>query len=74
MTVADGEKLVCREVCRNFTWRMQGHEFNADVFLLRLGGCDMVLGMEWLATLGDIVWNFQELSMKFLYKDRAYSL
>jgi len=26
--------------------------FNSDVMLLPLGGCDLVLGIEWLVTLG----------------------
>lgn len=74
VAIANGEKLVCREVCQNLRWEIQGHEFMSDVFLLRLGGCDMVLGVEWLATLGDIVWNFQELTMKFSHKGQDYSL
>ena len=32
---------------------------------MQLGGCEMVLGVQWLATLGDIVWNFKLLSMEF---------
>lgn len=74
MAVANGEKLVCREVCRKFTWKMQGNTFVADVFLLRLGGCDMVLGVELLAILGDITWNFQDFMMRFTKEEHDYAL
>lgn len=33
--------------------------------LLPLGGCEMVLGIQWSATLGDIQWNFKQLTMEF---------
>ncbi|GJT33946.1 hypothetical protein Tco_0924365 [Tanacetum coccineum] len=32
------------------------------------GGCEMVLGVQWLATLGDIKFNFQKLTMEFDYE------
>ncbi|GJS99444.1 gypsy/ty3 retroelement polyprotein [Tanacetum coccineum] len=44
--------------------------FTADVMLLLLGGYDMTLGIQWLSTLGDIKWNFQDLKMEFLYNNR----
>ncbi|GKE54026.1 hypothetical protein Tco_1489182, partial [Tanacetum coccineum] len=48
--------------------------FTADVMLLLLGGCDMALGIQWLSTLGDIKWNFQDLKMEFLYNNRRVCL
>nr|GEX23318.1 transposon Ty3-I Gag-Pol polyprotein [Tanacetum cinerariifolium] len=33
------------------------------VMVLPLGACDMVLGIQWLATLGDIQFNFKKLTM-----------
>nr|GEW89165.1 reverse transcriptase [Tanacetum cinerariifolium] len=37
-------------------------------------GCDMVLGIQWLAILGDIQWNFKTLVMKFTYQGRKVTL
>ncbi|XP_030949790.1 uncharacterized protein LOC115973672 [Quercus lobata] len=31
------------------------------------GGCEVVLGTQWLSTLGEISWDFQLLTMKFMY-------
>lgn len=35
------------------------------MMLLSLGGCDMVLGAQWLIKLRDISWNFDKLKMEF---------
>nr|GEW22175.1 hypothetical protein [Tanacetum cinerariifolium] len=40
----------------------------------RVGGCEMVLGIQWLATLGDIQCNFKKLFMKFNHKGRQLVL
>nr|GEY83971.1 hypothetical protein [Tanacetum cinerariifolium] len=46
----------------------------ARVMLLPLGGCEMVLGMEWLSTLGDISCNFKDLRMSFKYTNKVLTL
>lgn len=66
--VADGNKLSCELGNKAFKWKLQGQEFVSDVMLIPLGGCEMVLGIQWLATLGDIKCNFQDLRMEFLYQ------
>ena len=36
---------------------MHGVRFEADVFMVEPSNCDMVLGVQWLSTLGDIISN-----------------
>ena len=35
------------------------------MFSIDMGGCDIVLGVEWLRTLGPILMDFQNLTMQF---------
>ncbi|GJU08920.1 retrotransposon-related protein [Tanacetum coccineum] len=50
--VADGNKILSTLVCKQFTWQLQGETCVSDVMLVPLGGCEMVLEVQWLATLG----------------------
>ena len=59
---------------KNFKWTIQHTTFTADMFLLPLGCCDLVLGIEWLIQLGDIIWNFDNLTMEFRVQGRRHVL
>ncbi|OMO68849.1 reverse transcriptase [Corchorus capsularis] len=72
--VANGNSLACFAACKNLSWTLQGSLFVTDVLLLPLGSCDMVLGVQWLETLGDINWNFKELRMEFTVNGRKFVL
>lgn len=50
--VADGTQMTSSAACKGFKWEMQGVVFQIDMKVLELKGCDMVLGIQWLATLG----------------------
>jgi hypothetical protein len=65
VAVADRTKIYSSGVCRQLVWSMQEKEFTADMRLLNLGGCDMVLGIQWLAELRPILWDFKNLWMEF---------
>ncbi|GJW52952.1 putative mitochondrial protein [Tanacetum coccineum] len=72
--VADSNKLISTLVCKKLTWQLQGEVFETDAMLVPLGGCEMVLGVQWLATLGNIQWNFREMRMAFEYKGKTVIL
>lgn len=74
ITMADGNKLACQYKSRNFTWRINGAIFITDVLLISIGSCDMVLGIQWLRILGDISWNFQDMTMQFRIKEQHFCL
>ncbi|GJX58361.1 retrotransposon-related protein [Tanacetum coccineum] len=65
VSVANGQDIVSSYECKPFNWSIQGQDYSCDAMLLPLGGCEMVLGVQWLATLGDIKWNFKNLTMEF---------
>lgn len=66
ITVAYGNHIPCDQICKNLRWRMSNTEFTSEAMLIPLGGCDMVLGIQWLSTLGSVSWDFKKLRMKFM--------
>jgi hypothetical protein len=42
------------------------------MFSIDMGGCDIVLGAEWLRTLGPILMDFKELTMQFNQEGQQY--
>ena len=70
VTVANGDKVPCPGVYRAATFSIEGASFSADFFALPLAGYDVVLGTQWLATLGPILWDFGALSMTVQHQGR----
>jgi len=42
---ANGEKMVCKSMCRELRWKMQGISFQTDVYIIELSNCEMLLGI-----------------------------
>jgi hypothetical protein len=72
--VANGDIIPCPGCCTTITFSLQEYDFKTNLHLLVLGGCDMVLGVDWLSSLGPILWDFVELTMKFSHQSREISL
>lgn len=52
--VGDGHKVKCRGMCNGVKVQIQGIDVHQNYYLFGLGGEDVVLGLEWLASLGEI--------------------
>ncbi|WVZ53447.1 hypothetical protein U9M48_004387 [Paspalum notatum var. saurae] len=65
VAVANGKHLPCVGVLQEATFTIHSAPFTTDIFILPLAGFDMVLGTQWLATLGPILWDFSNLTMVF---------
>nr|GEV03073.1 hypothetical protein [Tanacetum cinerariifolium] len=72
--VANGQRMMRTSVCHDLKWSFQNEVFTSDVMLLPLGGCKMVLDIQWLATFRDMQCNFKKLIMKFNHKGRQLVL
>ncbi|XP_071918724.1 uncharacterized protein [Coffea arabica] len=48
VNVASREKVQSRSLTKPVVWKMQGYEFQHQFNTLKLGGYDMVLGVDWL--------------------------
>jgi predicted aspartyl protease len=63
--VGNGEKVRNCGVCEELKFNIQDVEFQQHFFIMELSGSEMVLGMDWLADLGNVEANFGELSLKW---------
>ena len=72
--VADGNRIECASMFKDLRWSLHGTTLSTEVLLLPLGNCDMVLGVQWLETLGVIHWDFKQLTMDFLLDGKKFSL
>ena len=66
VSVADGSQLGVRGKVDKFKWEFHGTKFQADFMIIPSGNSDVVLGVQWLITLGDITWNLKKLEMSFV--------
>ena len=72
--VANGDRVCSPGVCLATPVTIGGEAFSIDCFALDMGGFDLVLGVQWLRTLGPIVWDFGSLVMSFWYNMMTLSL
>jgi hypothetical protein len=49
---------------------MGEYVMNSPMISIPMGGADVVLGIQWLKSLGTVAFNFQELFMKFLLEGK----
>jgi hypothetical protein len=63
--IANGGSMKCGGHCENVRLQMGDYSLKTHMFSIEMGGCDIVLGVEWLQTLGPITMDFHELYMSF---------
>ena len=64
---ANGDLIRTKGECKDLLLKMQGNEFIVNLHVLTLGACDVVLGTQWLCTLGLISWDFMQLVIGFIH-------
>nr|GEU59626.1 putative ribonuclease H-like domain-containing protein [Tanacetum cinerariifolium] len=74
VSVANRHDMTTTSMCQQLVLTIGNMTYEIDVMVLPLVACEMVLGVLWLATLGDIKWNFQKLTMSFTYKKQHVML
>ena len=72
--VGNGQVEKSKGVCRNVAVWVQGNEIRQHFFLMELGGTDVILGVDWLASLGDIKANFQKMTISWKVKERPQGI
>jgi hypothetical protein len=70
VTVANGDKVPCAAVARGILMLVRREEFPITCFSISLGGFDLVLGADYLCTLGTILLDLDFLRMAFQWRGR----
>ncbi|PIN25218.1 hypothetical protein CDL12_02037 [Handroanthus impetiginosus] len=64
ISIAGGKKLISRMVCPELKWSIQNTEFVHPVKVIKLGGCDMVLGCDWIRKHGPVTMDMENMRIK----------
>ncbi|VFQ99596.1 unnamed protein product [Cuscuta campestris] len=72
--VGNGESLRCSYSCPQTAVALQGHIFAIDLYLLEIHGPEVVLGVQWLQTLGKVSHDYANLTMEFTWNGATVQL
>jgi len=70
-TVASGERIACPGVLRQAPIAIDGEDFCVNLYVMPLAGYDVVLGTQWMVTLGKMVWDFATRTVAFTRHGRS---
>jgi hypothetical protein len=63
--IAEGGTINCSRKCHNIKLNMGEYLLDIPKISIQMGGVDIVLGFQWLQSLGTMAINFQDLFMRF---------
>ena len=72
--IANGGTINCSGKCHNIKLSMGEYVLTRPMLSIPMGCVDVVLGVQWLQSLGTIAFNFQEPFMKFSAKGKEVEL
>lgn len=64
VTVSNGEELQCQQTCSDVEVTIQRNPFLINFHVLPICGADLVLGVQWMKTLGPVLTDYTTLTMK----------
>jgi hypothetical protein len=66
LAVANGDWLTSLGCCHNLNMAIDSEQSQIVCYGLALGSYDMVLHIQWLESLGPILWDFGKRTMQFI--------
>ena len=72
--IANGGTINCSGKCHNIKLSMGEYVLTSPMLSIPMGGADVVLGVQWLQSLGTIAFNFQELFIRFSTEGKEVEL
>ncbi|XP_057790733.1 uncharacterized protein LOC131007835 [Salvia miltiorrhiza] len=74
VTLGDGTRVRSRGFCKDVPLLLDGVIFSISCYVFPLSSVDLILGISWLATLGNVKTNWATLTMEFSASDRDICL
>lgn len=72
--LGDGNQVLTTGLCTGLCLTLASADFIIPAYVFPVTGLDIILGVSWLASLGDIRANWATLSMSFVYNDTAITI
>ena len=72
--VANGGTINFSRKCHNIKLTMGEYVLNSPMLSNPMGGDDVVLGVQWLQSLGTVAFNFQEIFLKNFSEGKEFEL
>lgn len=74
ISLGDGSRIKIAEICHGVSIQLGVFNCTVDALVYDLGSLDAILGVAWLGTLGDVVFNWQAQFMRFWHQDTLVHL
>lgn len=65
VTVANGDRVNCYGLANSLSFSVGPEEFIMDAYAIPLDSLGVILGVQWLHTLGPILWGLDDMCMAF---------
>jgi hypothetical protein len=65
VAVADGYTMTCLDMIPNLEFKLGNYTLTDTFYVVELSDTNVVLGAQWLYSLGEIGFNYQTLTMSF---------
>ena len=72
--VGNSQQLKCNFLYEVITMDIQDTQFTVDLHVLQIEGANVVLGVQWLKSLGPVLTDYNSLCMKFFHEGRLVDL
>ncbi|KZV29480.1 hypothetical protein F511_03765 [Dorcoceras hygrometricum] len=72
--LGDGGKVRCKGLCRNLQIDLGACQLVITGHMFELGGVDVILGVDWLRTLGEVMLDWGKMRMRFRDGEREVEL
>ncbi|XP_078181502.1 uncharacterized protein LOC144575281 [Carex rostrata] len=74
VNIANGTQMNSNQICKNLKFSIQKQEFQMDMRVMKVPGYDLILGIDWLATTGEMTVDWRKGLMQFNYKGNPVKL